>query len=102
MRRLLWLLLLVAMVLYSLIVYGWILEGNANFERQRLEQEKADSLKYSNQLVLWLMDNRIPCGAHELGEAIPGSYFDYTCDDCMLPEPHLDPEDDPNFIENDD
>lgn len=48
MRRLLWLLLLVAMVLYSLIVYGWILEGNANFERQRLEQEKADSLKYSN------------------------------------------------------
>lgn len=25
------------------------------------------------------------CGAHKLGEAIPGSYFDYTCDDCMLP-----------------
>lgn len=47
-------------------------------------------------------DDREPCGAHELGESIPGSYFDYTCDDCMLPEPHLDPEDDPNFVENND
>lgn len=36
-------------------------------------------------------DDRKPCGAHDLGDAIPGSYFDYTCDDCMLPEPHLDP-----------
>lgn len=25
------------------------------------------------------------CGAHPLGDAIPGSYFNYTCDDCMLP-----------------
>lgn len=32
------------------------------------------------------------CGAHKLGEAIPGSYFDYTCDDCMLAGT-LDPED---------
>lgn len=38
------------------------------------------------------MQNQEPCGAHQLGDAIPGSYFDYTCDDCMLPEPHLDPE----------
>jgi len=45
------------------------------------------------------MDDREPCGAHELGETTPGSYFDYTCDDCMLPEPHLDPEDD---VENND
>ena len=37
------------------------------------------------------MEERKPCGAHPLGEATPGSYFDYTCDDCMLPEPHLDP-----------
>lgn len=36
-------------------------------------------------------DRQQPCGAHKLGEARPGSYFDYTCDDCMLPEPHLDP-----------
>lgn len=28
---------------------------------------------------------RVGCGAHEDGE------FDHTCDDCMLPEPHLDP-----------
>jgi len=31
------------------------------------------------------------CGAHQVGEATPGSDFDYTCDDCMLQEPHLDP-----------
>ena len=30
-------------------------------------------------------DDRVPCGAHE------DNAFDYTCDDCMLPEPHLDP-----------
>lgn len=28
-----------------------------------------------------------PCGSHE------NNSFDYTCDDCMLQEPHLDPED---------
>lgn len=33
------------------------------------------------------------CGAHKLGEAIKGSYFDYTCDDCMLPYNHKEPED---------
>jgi len=36
------------------------------------------------------MDDRLPCGAHGIdtnGRAI----FDHTCDDCMLPEPHLDP-----------
>ena len=47
-------------------------------------------------------EDQQPCGAHALGEAIPGSYFDYTCDDCMLQYPHLDPEDDPNYSENDD
>lgn len=41
--------------------------------------------------------NENACGAHKLGEAIPNSYFDYTCDDCMLPYNHKDPEDDPNF-----
>lgn len=33
---------------------------------------------------------RYGCGAHgsnDDGTAV----FDYTCDDCMLPEPHLDP-----------
>lgn len=47
-------------------------------------------------------DDQQPCGAHALGEAIPGSYFDYTCDDCMLQYPHLDPEDDPNYPQDDD
>lgn len=37
-RLLLWLLIITAAVLYSVIVYGWILEGNDNFERQRMEQ----------------------------------------------------------------
>lgn len=32
------------------------------------------------------MEERQPCGAHE------NNAFDHTCDDCMLPEPHLDPE----------
>lgn len=32
------------------------------------------------------------CGAHNLGGAIPNSYFDYTCDDCMIPD-SLDPSD---------
>jgi len=36
------------------------------------------------------MDEQVPCGAHKLGEAIPGSYFDYTCEDCMIPD-SLDP-----------
>jgi len=30
-------------------------------------------------------NNRIPCGAHTNNE------FDYTCDGCMLPEPHPEP-----------
>lgn len=36
--------------------------------------------------------DRNACGAHPLGEAIPNSYFDYTCDDCMIPY-SLDPPD---------
>jgi len=37
-----------------------------------------------------IMDERQGCGAHgsdDNGDPL----FDYTCDDCMLPEPHLDP-----------
>lgn len=37
------------------------------------------------------MDDRLPCGSHNLGDAIPNSYFDYTCDDCTLPVVHLEP-----------
>lgn len=38
-RRWWWLLLLFsAAVLYSLLVYSWWVEGNENFERQRIEQ----------------------------------------------------------------
>ena len=36
--------------------------------------------------------NENACGAHNLGEAIPNSYFDYTCDDCMIPN-SLEPSD---------
>jgi hypothetical protein len=36
-------------------------------------------------------DEQIGCGAHKIGEAIPGTDFDYTCDDCVLPLNHLDP-----------
>jgi hypothetical protein len=43
-RTLFWLAVLTALVLYSLLVYSWILEGNANFERQRIEQENANPL----------------------------------------------------------
>jgi hypothetical protein len=35
-------------------------------------------------------ESRDSCGSHGLdkdGEPL----FDHTCDDCMLPEPHLDP-----------
>lgn len=31
------------------------------------------------------------CGYHPIGDAIPGSDFDYTCDDCVLPPNHYDP-----------
>jgi len=42
--------------------------------------------------------NADACGAHKLGEAIPNSYFDYTCDDCMLPANWLDYDQDPEYI----
>ena len=42
-RKLFWLLILIAAVLYSLLVYSWIIEGNRNFERQRLEQQREDA-----------------------------------------------------------
>lgn len=35
------------------------------------------------------MDERVGCGSHGWADGSP--IFDYTCDDCMLPEPHLDP-----------
>jgi len=37
------------------------------------------------------------CGAHSIGEAIPNSRFDYTCDDCMLPANWLDYDQDPEY-----
>lgn len=43
-RTILWLLFLVALVLYSLVVYSWWVEGNANFERQRREQENESAV----------------------------------------------------------
>jgi len=42
-RTLVWLLVIAALVLYSLVVYGWWIEGNANFERQRVEQQNASN-----------------------------------------------------------
>lgn len=36
------------------------------------------------------MDDRDGCGAHGIDEN-GDPLFDHTCDDCMLPEPHLDP-----------
>lgn len=38
MRRLLWLLVLAALVLYSVVVYGWWQEGNKHFENQRRDR----------------------------------------------------------------
>lgn len=37
-KTLLWLLVLVAAVLYSLVVYSWWIEGNQRFEQQRIEK----------------------------------------------------------------
>lgn len=36
-RTLVWLLVLAALTLYSLVVYSWWVEGNGNFDRQRTE-----------------------------------------------------------------
>jgi hypothetical protein len=43
-RTLLWLLFLVAAVLYSLVIYIWWQEGNANFERQRREKQNESAI----------------------------------------------------------
>lgn len=40
-RTLLWLLFLVALVLYSLVVYSWWVEGNTNRYKWQMEQESA-------------------------------------------------------------
>lgn len=47
-RILIWLLVLTAAVLYSIVVYGWWMEGNASFEQQRIEKENADNLIFTN------------------------------------------------------
>ena len=38
------------------------------------------------------------CGAPKIGEAIKGSRFDYTCDDCMLPYNWLDYDQSPEYL----
>ena len=38
-RTAFWLLVLAALTAYSLVVYSWWIEGNTNFERQRVEQQ---------------------------------------------------------------
>lgn len=35
MKKLLWLILALAFITYTVVVWGWIQEGNRNFERQR-------------------------------------------------------------------
>lgn len=40
MKRLFWVILIIAAVLYSLIVWSWIQEGNRNFEKQRIERNQ--------------------------------------------------------------
>lgn len=39
MKKLVWLLVILAAIAYGLVVYNWWLEGNANFERQRQEKQ---------------------------------------------------------------
>lgn len=43
-KTLFWLLVLVALVLYSLTVYGWWIEGNSNFEQQRVELRNENTI----------------------------------------------------------
>lgn len=38
-KTIIWLLVLAALVLYSLLVYSWWIEGNTNFEQQRIEMQ---------------------------------------------------------------
>lgn len=45
-RTILWLILLTAIVLYSLLVYSWLEEGTQNFERQKAEQQIEDLQRY--------------------------------------------------------
>lgn len=39
MKKVWWALFIIALVLYSALVYSWILEGNRNFEKQRIERQ---------------------------------------------------------------
>lgn len=41
-NTLLWLLFLIAAVLYSLMIYSWWVEGNSNRYQQRIEQQSDD------------------------------------------------------------
>lgn len=38
MKKLLWAIVIIALIIYSVIVYGWVQEGNRNFEK--MEQER--------------------------------------------------------------
>lgn len=38
-KTIIWLLVLAALVLYSVTVYSWWIEGNSNFEQQRVDHE---------------------------------------------------------------
>lgn len=40
------------------------------------------------------------CGAHDIGDTIPGSTFDYTCDDCVLPDNHLEYDESPDYYDS--
>lgn len=35
MKKLVWALLIIALIIYSIFVYSWVQEGNRNFENQR-------------------------------------------------------------------
>lgn len=43
-HTLLWLAVLAALVLYSIMVYGWWVEGNQNRYQQQIEQNNVDKL----------------------------------------------------------
>ncbi len=45
-KTLLWPLVLTALIIYSLLVYGWLIEGNSNFHMQEIEQKIQDCSLY--------------------------------------------------------
>lgn len=38
-KTIIWLLVLVLLTVYCLVVYSWWIEGNSNFEQQRVDRE---------------------------------------------------------------